>query len=62
MHPDHAEVIVGLANFGVTWRCSCGAHGKGHKLVSIPPGQPTIARLMADELNAHRQTYVGEQR
>ena len=58
MHPDHVEQIVGVANAGVTWRCSCGEYGTGRKLVSIPPGQPTIARLMADELNAHRATYV----
>lgn len=64
-HPRHIEQIHGVAskNGDVTWSCSCGTiRATVHKLVNIPPGQPTIARLIADEMNAHRRTYVGAQR
>lgn len=62
MHPRHIEQIhtVQGRSSHITWSCSCGkVRGTQHKLVSIPAGQPTIARLIADEMNEHRQTYVG---
>lgn len=63
-HRRHVEWIHTVASkLGyVMWSCSCGARGTQHKLINVPPGQPTIARLIADELRVHRQTYVGAQR
>lgn len=64
MHRKHVEWIHTVSSNAshVMWSCSCGARGTKHRLINIPRGQPTIARLMADELNAHRLTYVGAQR
>lgn len=60
LNRKHVESVhtVASRNAYITWSCSCGARGTPRKLASIPIGQPTIARLMADELNAHRLTYV----
>ncbi len=60
MNRKHVERIHAVASDAryVMWSCSCGARGTQHKLRNIPPGEPTIARLMADELNVHRATYV----
>ena len=60
MNRKHVEWVHAVASDVrfVTWSCSCGARGTQHKLRNIRPGEPTIARLMADELNVHRATYV----
>lgn len=57
-HPHHVEYIGAAGNKEVYWTCSCGAVGTYRRLINVPPGQPSIARLMADELNEHRATYV----
>jgi hypothetical protein len=38
----------------VVARCSCGWSGPNHRL-----GVDGVATLLADDLNAHRATYVG---
>lgn len=60
-HPRHVESIHQVLGRGdwITWSCSCGkAHPSDFRLAQIPRGEPTIARLIADEMNAHRETYV----
>lgn len=54
--PDHVEGIffVRSSTHAVVARCSCGWSGAEHVLT--PAGG--IARDLADNLNAHRATYV----
>lgn len=53
-HPDHVETVVTpLGATTVLARCSCGWSGHEHRL-----GVPGAARLLADDLNGHRVTYL----
>lgn len=61
MHPEHVEAVhsVGSATAKVQASCSCGWTSGAYKQ-GQPLGSPTVARLLADELNTHCATYTEE--
>jgi hypothetical protein len=58
-HPDHQEQVITPTGKGyVVALCSCGWTGRHHSLTRDLRTEPTAARLLADDLNEHRATYL----
>lgn len=59
MNPEHVEAVhsVGSDSRMVQASCSCGWTSTTYIQGSMP-GRPTVARLLANELNTHRATYT----